>query len=258
MLVHLPLVDGPGGDRPSVAARERDALTAATAVVTTSEWTRTRLVGRYELAGNRVRVVLPGVDRADAASGTEDGGELLCVAAVAPHKGHDVLVTALSAIRDLNWRCRCVGSLQLDPDFAAGVQAAAADAGLHGRLIMEGTLHPDDLDPVYRASDLLVHPSRGETYGMVIAESLARGLPVFTTDTGGTREALGSDPDGRPPGILLRAGDAGALAAELRRWLTHPELRADLRERAAARRAGLPSWSHTVDEFDRVLTGVAA
>ena len=71
------------------------------AVVTTSAWTRDWLLDRYALHPNRIHVAAPGVDAADPAPGTPSGGELLCVAAVTPGKGHDVLFEALASIADL-------------------------------------------------------------------------------------------------------------------------------------------------------------
>ena len=84
VLMHMPLGDG----------RERDVLEAATAVVTTSEWTRRRLEELYAL--QRVHVAEPGVDPADLAPGSAAGDALLCVAPVTRDKGHDVLLDALA------------------------------------------------------------------------------------------------------------------------------------------------------------------
>ena len=55
------------------------------------------------------------------------GGELLCVAAVTPIKGHDLLVAALATLRDLTWRCTCAGPLAPDPDFVERDLASRED-----------------------------------------------------------------------------------------------------------------------------------
>ena len=49
----------------------------------------------------------------------------------------------------------------------------------------------------------MVLASRAETYGMVVTEALARGLPVLAADVGGLTEALGHGADGIRPGLLV-------------------------------------------------------
>ncbi len=253
VLVHMPLGDGPSGDLATDAsARERAVLTAATAVVTTSEWTRRRLLEHYRLRADRVHVAEPGVDAAPCAPGTDAGARLLCVAAVTPGKGHDVLVAALATVADLAWHCVCVGSLDRDPDHAATVRRQARERGIGGRVCFPGPRTGADLDAAYAAADVLVLASRAETYGMVVTEALARGLPVLATAVGGLPDALGRGAGSRP-GLLVAPDDPSALGAALRDWLQDPDLRRRLRLAAHERRASLPDWSSTAARVSRVL-----
>ena len=130
-----------------------------------------------------VHVAEPGVDAADLAPGSADGGALLCVAAVTRGKGHDVLLGGLATVTDLAWRCACVGSLDRAPAFADHVQRRALAAGLRDRVHFAGPRTGAALDSAYAAADLLVLASRGETYGMVVTEALARGVPVARRPT---------------------------------------------------------------------------
>ena len=93
---------------------------------------------------------------------------------------------------------------------------------------------------------------------MVVAEALARGLPVLATSAGGLPEALGRLPDGRVTGVLVPPDDAAALAAAVRRWLTDERHRAALREAAARRRESLAGWQVTTDRVGLVLEEVAS
>jgi glycosyltransferase involved in cell wall biosynthesis len=249
VLVHMPLGD----------AAEGEALAAARAVLTTSGWTRRELLDRYGLPADRVHVATPGVDPAPLASGSgEDGVSLLCVAAVTPGKGHDLLAEALAKAADLPWECVCAGALDRDPAFVDQVRGQVQEYGLGDRIRLVGPRCADQLDAAYAAADLLVLPSRGETYGMVVTEALARGIPVLATAVGGVPEALGRAPDGRLPGFLVESDDPAALAAALRRWLSEPELRRRLRTAARLRRGTLAGWPDTAAAVSRALEGIPA
>jgi glycosyltransferase involved in cell wall biosynthesis len=255
VLVHMPLGHRPGhDDAGAVRARERAVLAAATCVVTTSVWSRRRLEELYALPTGRMHVAEPGVDAAGLAPGTDAGDALLCVAAVTPDKGHDVLVDALATAKDLSWRCACVGSLDRDPGFAEGVRRATQTKGLGDRVRFPGPRTGPELDRAYAAADLLVLASHAETYGMVVAEALARGLPVIVAEVGGVTEALGHGEDGTRPGLLVAPGDPAALGAAVRAWLGDAELRGRLRRAARERRTSLRGWRTTTS----VLAGVLA
>ena len=254
VLLHMPLGARSGDD----AARECAVLGAAAATVTTSEWVRGWLLTTYRLDPARVQAAPPGAEAAVAVAGSAHGGNLLCVASVTSGKGLDVLVTALARTADLPWRCDCVGAVVRAPGFAADLERVIRAWGLDGRLRLTGPLTGQALEEAYAAADVLVLPSRSESYGMVVTEALARGLPVLATEVGGVPEALGTTADGRRPGLLLPPGDATALAEVLRRWLGDADLRADLRAAAAERRATLTAWDRTAGRVASVLRGVAA
>ncbi len=246
VLVHMPLGLTPTRD---ARAREHAVLESATAVVTTSSWSRRRLLELYPLAPANVHVAEPGVDEAGLAPGTGDGAHLLCVAAITFGKGHDVLLDALEELGDLPWQCVCVGRLDRDQAFADRLRGRAPA----GRVSFPGPRTGDDLDRSYAAADLVVLASRAETYGMVVTEALARGLPVIASDVGGVTEALGQGAGGARPGRLVPPEDSAALAAALRAWLTDPELRAAWRRAARERRETLPRWSATASALATVL-----
>lgn len=248
-LVHMPLGDVHPNDRP----REWLALSCATAVIVTSDWARRRLIELYAVPADRVHVAVPGAQPGPVARGSDTGSRLLCVAAVTPLKGHDLLTRALAGIGDLPWSCLCVGALDKDPGFVERLRRQTAAYGLADRVRFCGPRTGADLDAAYAAADLLVLPSRSETYGMVVTEALARGLPVVTAAAKGLPEALGRAPDGSLPGVLVPPDDPPALAGALRRWLGDPDLRRRLRRAARARRATLTGWSETSGLISAVL-----
>lgn len=252
VLVHLPLADETGLDPAEAAAlqvRERAVLRGAAAVVATGEAAARDLAARHGLSG--VAVAPPGVDPApEAVPG--DGTRLLCVASPTPRKGHDLLFAALDRVRDLPWTCACPGLAESGGGaWAARVREAAR--ALDGRVGLPGPLTGADLDAAYAAADLLVLPTRAETYGMVVTEALARAVPVLAADVGGVPQALGHDPGGARPGLLVPPEDPGALARALRRWLTDPPLRERLRRSARRRRTALRGWQETARSVSAVL-----
>jgi glycosyltransferase involved in cell wall biosynthesis len=243
--------DTPGDD--VVQAREREVLAAAGAVITTSGWTRRWLLDRYRLRPDQVRIALPGTDTVDLASPTADGGEFLCVAAVTPNKGHDILLAALAMVADRRWQCVCVGSVRRDPGFAERLGRQARHDGIDRRVRFTGPRSGGELAAAYAAADVLLLASHAETYGMVVTEALARGLPVIASAVGGLPEALGTAANGARPGLLVAPGDPAAFASALRRWLDDADLRSSLRHAAEERRMTLPGWPSTANTIARVL-----
>jgi glycosyltransferase involved in cell wall biosynthesis len=148
----------------------------------------------------------------------------------------------------------CVGRLDRDPAFVDALRRRAQDNGLGVRVKFPGPLSGTELDRSYAAADVMVFASRAETYGMVVIEALARGLPVIAADVGGLTEALGHGAAGSRPGLLVAPDDAAALGAALRAWLGDATLRLRLRQAALERRESLPDWSSTASCLAEVLT----
>lgn len=258
VLVHLPLA-AETGTPPAVAARldarERETLRAASAVVTTSPWAAGEVIRRHGLDPRRVHVAPPGVDPAPLATGTDGASRLLCVAAVTPRKGQDLLVEALATLADARWTCLLAGPLWRAPEFVADLRRRLRRYGLTDRVRLTGPRTGDRLSRAYATADLLVLPSRAETYGMVVSEALARGIPVLATAVDAVPETLGRTADGALPGLLVPPEDPAALAGALRDWFARPALRRRLRAAARDRRAALPGWDTTVSRLVEVLSG---
>ena len=235
VLVHMPLGHRPGsGEADAVRDRERAVLSAATAVVTTSAWTRRRLAELYGLPAGAIHVAAPASTPPPRAAGPQPAAALLCVAAVTSTRATTCWSTRWRRSLTCPGDCVCVGSLRSRPRLrrprpppAPGTPASRTASP------SRDPLTGADLDRSYAAADLVVLASRAETYGMVVTEALARGLPVIATEVGGVPEALGHGADGIRPGLLVAPDDAVALGAALRAWLSD----AALRDRAAPGRA---------------------
>jgi glycosyltransferase involved in cell wall biosynthesis len=254
-LIHQPLAAEIGIGRATAAeleASERRAIAAASLVIVTGKAT-SGAVASYGVASPLIAVVEPGTDRAPLARGSHDGAplHLLCVATLTPGKGHDILLRALAAVPHGNWRLTCAGSLDRHPPTAARLRARLRADGLEARVSLVGDLDAVTLAACYDAADLFVLATLYETYGMAVAEALARGLPVVSTASGAICELVGDD-----AGLVVPAGDAGAFASALSRVLADAPLRARLAEGARRVRDRLPTWDDAVARMAAALDRV--
>ncbi|WP_460634005.1 glycosyltransferase family 4 protein [Leifsonia lichenia] len=233
---------------------ERDALRSAVCIIATSRWTRAELIAQDAADPRRIVVAHPGTDAADATVPSASGSRLLCVAAVAAHKGQDLLVTALAGAADIDgWSCTFAGSLATEPEFAAAVRAVAVAGGIADRVAFRGVLTGRALRETYAAADLAVLPSRSESYGMAVADALAHGIPVLTTGVGGISEAVG---DGRAA-MIVPPDDPWALGLVLRQWWADPARRQGLRAAAMDARGSQPSWAAATQAVAAALSAAA-
>jgi glycosyltransferase involved in cell wall biosynthesis len=254
-LVHHPLGLEIGLSEAASArllASERLALRVARRVIVTSPLTARTLVADLGVPAPRITVALPGVDPAPATEVGDRPRRLLCVGTLNPRKGHLVLLEALAALVDLEWRLVCAGSAERDPATATAVRDAVGRLGLGDRVRLVGELDGSGLDAAYADADLLVSASFYEGYGMALTEALARGLPVVAA-------AGGAVPDTVPAGagLLVPVGDSPALVAALRRALAEPGLHRRLREGALLVRERLPRWGDTAAAIERALLAEA-
>lgn len=253
-VLHLPLAEETGLEaREACRLREleRAALAHAFRVLATSAFTA-RWLETLGVPAARTWVVEPGVDPAPVAPGG-DGTGLLCVAALTPRKGQDVLVEALGLLAARDWHCDLVGPCTHAPGFVEALRQRIAALGLGTRIIIHGPCSGAELDAAYHRADALVLASRFETYGMVLTEALARGLPVVSTTAGAIPDTVPGD-----AALLVAPGEAGVLAQALSHWLDDAPLRERLQEGALARRAQLHDWPQQACRFETLLGGFGA
>ncbi len=195
-------------------------------------------------------MALPGAGAAPLASGSEPP-HLLAVAALLPNKDQSLLLAALSGLAGLPWTASLVGSDSADPAYAAQLRDTVRQLGLQDRIRIPGELRGEALEAEWAAADLSLLISRTETYGLVVTEALARGIPAVVRAGTGAVEALAAGTPAGPeqpglPGTAVALGtDPSPLAGVLRRWLTDPALRTRWSANAAAARERLPGWDAT-------------
>jgi hypothetical protein len=150
---------------------------------------------------------------------------IIAVAALLPNKDQCLIVAALARLKDLPWSASLVGTDDADPAYAALVRSAIAAQGLEGRVRMTGELAGKALADEWNRADLSLLVSRAESFGLVVTESLARGIPVIVRKGTGAVDALGlaSSLSDAPAGdngtqtagaVNARAGDEGTPGAD--------------------------------------------
>jgi glycosyltransferase involved in cell wall biosynthesis len=223
-------------------------------VVLASEGLRPQARAAYPQAQDSFSVVTPGVsmpmaclDRAEARArlgmNPEGGPVLLFVANDYERKGLATLLDALVQLPDAS--LLVVGQRKKEAMFTAQAQRL----GLAGRVRFLGP--QDDLAPVYRAADVLVHPTREDSFAMVVLEAMSHELPVVVSAGRwcGISELLR---DGQEALLLADPLDAGLLAERIRHLLADEPLQRRLRDGglAFAQRHG---WDAAARAYERLF-----
>jgi glycosyltransferase involved in cell wall biosynthesis len=255
ILLHMPF--------PGHADGEGRALQAAAGVICSSASAADQVRERHGIATSRV--ALPGTDCAPVAAGS-DPAHIVSVAALLPNKCQLLVVEALAKLQDLAWTASLVGTVAADPAYAAKVRAAIRSHGLDRRIRLTGQLAGNALADEWNRADLSVLVSRAESFGLVVTESLARGIPVIVRAGTGAVEALAltardgtlrGGPDALPGAAAVLAGQESGhpevLAGLMRKWLAGPALRSDWRTAALAARDHLPGWDTTAQNVAAIL-----
>lgn len=226
---------------------ERANLAHARHVMVPSPHTRDMLIDRYDVPADRITVARPGTDRPAQGATPQDPPLILSVGILHPRKGHDVLIAALAALADLDWRAVIVGN-PWDAAHVAQLQAQIAASGLDGRLELAGRVEADRLADLYGQASIFALATRYEGYGIVFDEALSHGLPIVSTRAGAVPGTVPAD-----AGLLVAPDDAPALSQALRQILTDPADRATRAAAAARAGAALPAWSDTARLAGAVL-----
>ena len=211
---------------------------------------------------------MPGHAAAPPAAGSQPP-HLIAVAALLPNKDQLLLLAALARLTELPWTASLLGSDSADPAYAARLRETVERLGLRGRISVPGELRGAALEAEWAAADLSLLISRAETYGLVVTESLARGIPVVVREGTGAVEALaagsgphsgtghrprarerrGKHPAGHRRRARRRPGAAGRGAAALAHRPRAPGALAGRRPHRAGTAARLGPTARTVLEI---------
>lgn len=200
----------------------------AVAVLTTSNYCRSRIADHYGVQPQRIGLVPEGIDlerwraRSRAEAVVRDPYTILCVARQYPRKHIADLLHAFALVLRAEPRARLV-IIGDGPEHQA-LRALAVRLRLGEAVRFLGGLPDDDavLD-WYRRSAVFCLPSVQEGFGIVLLEAMAAGIPIVATTAAAIPEVVPH----RRAGILVPPADSQALAAALVELLASPELCAE-------------------------------
>ncbi len=168
---------------------------------------------------------------------------MVCIAALTPEKGVDVLIDAVPLLMARFPALRVV-VLGEGPERAS-LEARIDAAGCAEVITLVG--HVDNPELQLVGATLAVQPSRSEGFGSSVLDALVRGVPVVASDTGGLRDAVRGG-----GGVLVPSDDPEALAGAMAFLIDNPAERRRLGEagRVAARQFTVDRLvSRTVDVY---------
>jgi D-inositol-3-phosphate glycosyltransferase len=257
---------------PSSALRlgtEEHVISLSDCIIAATPYEFDDLIEHYGASPERLCVTPPGIDHeifspgdrieSRRSLGLDSAPTVLFVGRIQAHKGTDLAVRSLALMPD-------TGGARNEPPVLiivggpsgrageaelSGLHRLAAELGVADRVHFIAPQPHDQLARFYRAADVLVMPSRSESFGLVAAEAQACGLPVVASRVGGLRYIIAESESG----VLVDDLDPRSFAAALSAVLDHPAFAKRLSQGAIdfARRF---SWSVAADRFLELYEGI--
>lgn len=185
----------------------------------------------------------------------EDAFKLLYVGRISKEKNLEVLANAFNILKRISERIHLV--IVGDGPYREQLEKLLGKK----RVLFTGYLQGEALAQAYASSDLFVFPSTTDTFGNVVLEAQASGLPVIVSDQGGPRENLIN----QKTGIVLPAMEANALARTIMALMRDGDhlaaMRIDARQYVESRSfeaAFLETWNLYLDRPDKKKTNYEA
>ncbi len=161
-------------------------------------------------------------------SNKDETFQLLFVGRIRVEKGILVILKALDLLLNEMKTKMDLPSLHLhiigdgDELYISELQTFLKEKRLSNIVTFHGKIPQDDLITYYDRSDLMLVPSLWqEPFGLVVAEAMARRLPVIASNIGGPAEIITNEING----LLFEAGDERALALAIMELINNPEKR---------------------------------
>jgi glycosyltransferase involved in cell wall biosynthesis len=160
-------------------------------------------------------------------------------------KGADLLIKAFARLESPDTVLVLIG----DGDLRLGLEQLAAQLGISERVFFPGSIPNEQLPPFYCMADGLVLPSiPPESFGMVLIEAMACGIPVIASNLPGVRSVVSDGVDG----YLFEPGSLDELVARLSTLLSDPGVRAEMGMRGRCKVEQKYTWPVVTARLEQV------
>jgi D-inositol-3-phosphate glycosyltransferase len=264
----LARVKAEGGD-PEPGWRDRaeaELITCADAICVSCLEEEQQFRRLYGDPTGRIEIIAPGVEHAFFAPGEQSGARtavdlptdapvILFVGRIQPLKGPDVAIRALRELARPEALLLIVGGasgLDGDGEFERAHQLVD-ELGLADQVRFVAPQPHHILSTYYRAADVVIVPSRSESFGLVALEAAACGIPVVASAVGGLQSLV----DDGVTGFLVPQRDPVLFADAIARILDDPLLAASMSV-ASSEKARRYTWSFAAARLRRLYTDLTA
>ncbi len=264
----LARVKAEGGD-PESPWRDRaeaELINCADAVCVSCAEEEHQFRRLYGNPQGQIEIVSPGVEHAFFAPGDQGGARaaidlptdvpvILFVGRIQPLKGPDVAIRALHALGRSDALLLIVGgsSGSAGDGEVERAHQLVDELGLHDQVRFIEPQPHHILSTYYRAADVVVVPSRSESFGLVALEAMACGIPVVASAVGGLLSLV----DHGETGFLVPDRDPVLFAKAIGQIMDEPLL-AEAMSEASTARAGRYTWSFAAARLRRLYVDLTA
>lgn len=162
--------------------------------------------------------------------------QLICVARLTPRKRVQDILKAVQGLDHVELTLIGKGPEE------ENLKEMAKELGIDSKTNFEGYIPHEDIADFYRDSDIFIMPSLNEGMSNTILEAMASGLPIITTQTGGTDELIDEN------GFIVPKKDPSAIREAIREYMSDYEKIAEHSNNSRDRAEKL-SWKSVADQY---------
>ncbi|MGC9397906.1 MAG: glycosyltransferase family 4 protein [Anaerolineae bacterium] len=246
-LTHLGAASRPGEDELSrfyTMRHQIDLVRQSDAVVAQTPAERDFYIQKG-VEPRRIRVVGPGFDPQEVLSGNGERFReryhlhapiVFMLTKMSFDKGVMHTIEAMQRLWDRGYQAHLVLAGDVLDTFQKYYERLSSL--LQDRILLLGTISDEEKRDLLAAGDLLVMPSRTDSFGIVYLEAWAYGKPVIGARTWGVMDVI----DDQEDGLLVPFGDVSALSQAIAWLISHPEEAKKLGERGRAKALTYHTW----------------